>query len=183
MSSQEHEQKVYTEDTCCVCLEKLGKTNTITFRCGHMCAHASCFLPTKLSNCPMCRARILDAPIPAPQLALENGRHDVLEAFLEQLASIVPSGGLVPAVAAAGGDDRELEEKIAHNPLLHPDFLAEPDPSLFEIIRAEQRIRIVREHEEHARRIAARHRAQIQEQQLQRPKVQCKGICKNGLDV
>lgn len=59
------EEKIYIDDLCCICLEKLGKANSITFRCGHMCIHASCF-NSGMSNCPICRQRISDEPPPIP---------------------------------------------------------------------------------------------------------------------
>jgi Zinc finger, C3HC4 type (RING finger) len=52
------EQKIFMEDECCICLEKLGKVNTMIFKCGHMCAHVSCFIPLGLSECPICRESI-----------------------------------------------------------------------------------------------------------------------------
>jgi hypothetical protein len=70
------EQKVWTEETCCVCMDSLGKTDTMTFRCGHTCVHVSCFLPSGLTTCPMCRQRISEPPPPPPPPPVDFEQND-----------------------------------------------------------------------------------------------------------
>jgi DNA-directed RNA polymerase beta' subunit len=57
------EPRVLTEEKCCICFEKFGKFGNIgnsvmTFQCGHMCMHVSCFA-SSMTDCPMCREPIV----------------------------------------------------------------------------------------------------------------------------
>jgi Zinc finger, C3HC4 type (RING finger) len=163
------EEKIYTEDTCCVCLEKLGRANTITFRCGHMCMHASCFISTRLNTCPMCRERIVDDPnppvpipvpapvlpvLPDPPLVPRPAFHNpfVLEWIGQQHLPALPDPAPFASVALARGNREILEYEIERQ-------------------LAEQRIRRSQERTEQnriAESARQQRQAQLQEQRLQK---------------
>jgi hypothetical protein len=49
---------VYDEKVCCICTGILGNCDAIILPCGHKCAHASCFVSSKMKKCPLCRKKV-----------------------------------------------------------------------------------------------------------------------------
>lgn len=70
---------------CCICLDKLDKTDKVIFKCNH-CIHLNCYIESlKHDNifCPLCRSII------KPNVNYYNYLNDKLLIIINNVKSIV----------------------------------------------------------------------------------------------